>query len=67
MRSSKNVSSNTQTCRQMTDSEWDNAIHDAETELKDVQKRARQLKFALAVFRQQKSDGVPWPGKAASE
>jgi len=49
-------------------SRWDEAIEDAETQLREAKKRVFRLKDAIAGFKARRENGDPWPGsKITSE
>jgi hypothetical protein len=59
-----NESIDTSSDCQHVDSKWDQAIVDAEAELKEIEKRRAGLRRAIQIFRENKRDGVAWPGAA---
>lgn len=50
---------------QTTDSKWDKAILDAQTELAAAEQRVGRLRVAIKIFMENKVKGVPWPGTPA--
>ena len=46
---------------------WDKAIADVELKLSRAKKRVEALTRALANFRVQKEQGVPWPEKSTTQ
>jgi hypothetical protein len=42
-------------------SKWDDAIKDAEGELRILERKLVRLQQAIRIFRVNKKDGVPWP------
>lgn len=42
---------------------WEAAIHDTETRIVATKNRLTELKAALAVFKQRRDDGEPFPGE----
>jgi len=47
---------------QSYDSMWDSAIADAEREIIELRKKRARLEQAVRIFRENKKDGVKWPG-----
>jgi len=56
------VSNNSSTNCQTTESKWDIAICDAQSELREAEKRVGRLRTAIRIFKENKDKGVPWPG-----
>jgi len=48
--------------RQTADSQWDSAIRDAEMEVELLVRQQSRLRQAIRIFKQNKSDGMQWPG-----
>jgi hypothetical protein len=41
---------------------WDEAIADAEAEVRALAKQAARLRQAIRIFKENKREGVKWPG-----
>ena len=60
------MSNDTDNNCQTQDSQWDNAIRDAENEIRELDRRRARLRQAIRIFQANKADKVNWP-KAGSE
>lgn len=63
MQMSKTVSIDNKISSKHAHSKWDIAIEDTEKEIRDLTRQRARLAYALRVFRMNKRDGIPWPGK----
>lgn len=42
---------------------WDGAIYDAEQRIGQVKRRLAELKAVLALYKERRESGEPWPGE----
>ena len=52
---------------QQTENKWDSAIKDAEAEISEIATRKRNLQRAIAIFRANKREGIPWPKSESND